>query len=55
MTQQAKPRLEIGHVLFIDIVSYSKLRLTQQSEALRQLNQVVSSTDEFREADSQGS
>ena len=54
MTQQAKPRLEIGHVLFIDIVSYSKLRLTQQSEALRQLNQVVSSTDEFREADSQG-
>src|SRR6202011_5266116 len=52
--QQAKPRLEIGHVLCIDIVSYSKLRLTQQSEALRQLNQVVSSTDEFREADSQG-
>src|SRR3984893_18252427 len=54
MTQQAKPRLEIAHVLFIDIVGYSKLRLTQQSEALRQLNQVVSSTDEFREADSAG-
>ena len=35
MTQQAKPRLEIAHVLFIDIVGYSKLRLTQQSEALQ--------------------
>ena len=32
MTQQAKPRLEIAHVLFIDIVGYSKLRITQQSE-----------------------
>ena len=27
-------RLEIGHVLFIDIVGYSKLLLKQQSELL---------------------
>src|SRR6266487_2181528 len=28
-------QLEIGHVLFIDIVSYSKLLITEQSEQLR--------------------
>jgi len=27
-------RLEIGHVLFIDIVSYSKLLISEQSELL---------------------
>jgi TolB-like protein/Tfp pilus assembly protein PilF len=49
-----KTRLEIGHVLFIDIVGYSKLLVKQQSELLRELNEVVSSTNEFREADSAG-
>src|SRR5437763_7655121 len=47
-------RLEIGHVLFIDIVGYSKLLVKQQSELLRELNEVVSGTNEFREADSAG-
>ena len=28
-------KLEIGHVLFIDIVGYSKLLVKQQSELLR--------------------
>src|ERR1700758_163465 len=45
-------RLEIGHVLFIDIVGYSKLLVKQQSELLRELNEVVSGTKEFREAES---
>jgi TolB-like protein/Flp pilus assembly protein TadD len=49
-----KTRLEIGHVLFIDIVGYSKLLVKQQSELLRELNEVVSGTKEFREADSVG-
>src|SRR6184192_4759801 len=49
-----KTRLEIGHVLFIDIVGYSKLLVRQQSEVLRELNEVVSGTKEFREADSAG-
>src|SRR4026207_51117 len=49
-----KTRLEIGHVLFIDIVSYSKLLLKQQSELLRELNEVVSGTKEFREAELAG-
>jgi TolB-like protein/Flp pilus assembly protein TadD len=47
-------RLEIGHVLFIDIVGYSKLLLKQQSELLRELNEIVSGTNEFRQADSAG-
>src|SRR5437773_5255385 len=49
-----KARLEIGHVLFIDIVGYSKLLVKQQSELLRELNEVVAGTDEFRQAESAG-
>jgi hypothetical protein len=49
-----KTRLEIGHVLFIHIVAYSKLLLKQQSELLSELNEIVSGTNEFREADSAG-
>lgn len=47
-------RLEIGHVLFIDIVGYSRLSITQQSQILRELNEIVSSTKQFREGDTQG-
>jgi TolB-like protein/Tfp pilus assembly protein PilF len=47
-------RLEIGHVLFIDIVGYSKLLVKQQSELLRELNEVVSGTNEFWQGDSAG-
>jgi hypothetical protein len=47
-------RLEIGHVLFIDIVGYSKLLLKQQSELLRELNEVVSGTNEFQQAELAG-
>src|SRR5438105_15543267 len=47
-------RLEIGHVLFIDIVGYSKLLVKQQSELLGELNEIVSGTNEFRQADSAG-
>src|SRR5712691_4639221 len=52
--EKTKLRLEIGHVLFIDIVGYSKLLLKQQSELLSELNEIVSGTNEFRQADSAG-
>src|SRR6266566_1090442 len=52
--QKAKPRLEIGHVLFMDIVGYSKLLTDEQSEALQELNQIVRSTDTAREAEAAG-
>ncbi len=44
-------RLEIAHVLFMDIVGYSKLLTDEQSEALQELNQIVRSTEAAREAE----
>src|SRR5205823_9835297 len=52
--QKTKLRLEIAHVLFIDIVGYSKLLLNQQTNFLHELNEIVSSTNQFREAESEG-
>jgi class 3 adenylate cyclase len=52
--EKTKPRLEIAHVLFIDIVGYSKLLTDEQSEALQELNQIVRNTQAVREADAAG-
>src|ERR1700736_6708746 len=52
--EQTKLRLQIAHVLFLDIVGYSKLRISQQTELLRELNEVVAATKEFVEADCEG-
>src|SRR6202030_3531020 len=52
--EQKAKRLEIAHVLFIDIVGYSKLLTDEQSEALQELNQVVRSTEAAREAEAAG-
>jgi len=54
MAAEEQTRLQIGHVLFIDIVGYSKLLVNQQSELLRELTEVVSGTHEFREAEAEG-
>ena len=47
-------QLEIGHVLFIDIVSYSKLLITEQSDHLQTLKQIVRGTEQFRQAKAEG-
>ena len=47
---QSNLRLEIGHVLFIDLVGYSKLLIEEQKERLRQLTAVVLATPQVREA-----
>ncbi len=52
--EKTKPRLEIAHVLFIDIVGYSKLLTDEQSEALQELNQIVRNTEAVREAEATG-
>jgi TolB-like protein/Flp pilus assembly protein TadD len=52
--EQKAKRLEIAHVLFMDIVGYSKLLTDEQSEALQELNQVVRGTEAAREADAAG-
>ena len=45
--------LEIAHVLFIDIVAYSKMASDDQRAAIEELNQTVQSTDEFRKEESE--
>ena len=47
-------RLEIAHVLFIDIVAYSKLLIDEQRDYLHTLNDLVRATDSFRTADAAG-
>src|SRR3954466_16222568 len=47
-------RLEIAHVLFIDIVGSSKLLTNEQSELLRILNQIVRETAQVRSAEAAG-
>jgi TolB-like protein/predicted Zn-dependent protease len=50
-SQKRKSRLEIGHVLFIDIAGYSKLTTEEESEALPELNRIVRDTEAVREAE----
>src|SRR5437773_7187401 len=45
--------LEIAHILFIDIVAYSKMASDDQRAAIEQLNQIVQSTDEYRKEESE--
>src|SRR5215813_10794689 len=47
-------KLEIGHVLFIDIVGYSQLLITQQSERIETLRRIVRSSAQFRAAEAEG-
>jgi len=56
MPRQAKTHLhlEIGHVLFIDIVSYSSLLISEQSDLLGELNDAVRGTEHFRSAEAEG-
>jgi serine/threonine-protein kinase len=44
-------QLEIAHVLFIDIVGYSKLSINEQRAAVDELNEVVRSSEQFQKAE----
>ena len=46
--------LEIGHVLFVDIVGYSKLLIHEQLERLEQLREIARATETFRAAQRDG-
>jgi len=46
--------LAIAHVLFIDVVGYSKLLINEQREAVHELNQIVRQTSQFRKSDADG-
>ncbi len=47
-------QLEIGHVLFMDVVGYSKLLLDDQRELQQQLTQIVRNTAHVRAAEAAG-
>src|SRR6266851_5572342 len=47
-------KFEIGHVLFIDIVGYSKLLINEQSDQLQTFKQIVRGTEQFRIAEADG-
>src|SRR5258708_39021676 len=54
VTQKSSLRLEIAHVLFIDIVGYSKLLIDEQSETMQELNAIVRLTEAARAAEAAG-
>src|SRR5437879_6473360 len=47
-------KLDIGHVLFIDIVGYSRGLINEQSESLQKLKEIVRGTEQFRAAEAEG-
>src|SRR6202047_505651 len=47
-------KFEIGHVLFIDIVGYSKLLINEQSAQIQKLKGIVRATEQFRTAEAEG-
>jgi len=50
---QSDVQLEIGHVLFMDVVGYSKLLVNEQRELLQQLSQIVRNTEQVRIAEAE--
>jgi TolB-like protein/Flp pilus assembly protein TadD len=52
--QSSDVKFEIGHVLFIDIVGYSKLFINEQSEQIQKLKEIVRATEQLRIAEAEG-
>ena len=56
MSSNSPPELkfDIGHVLFIDIVGYTKLLLAEQSNQMQTLREIVRGTEQFKKAEAEG-
>jgi len=54
MASDSDVKFSIGHVLFIDIVGYSKLLINEQSEQIQKLNEIVRGTEQVRSAEAEG-
>ena len=52
--QEPHLHLEIAHVLFMDMVGYSKLLVNEQREMMQQLNQLVRKTAQFQTSEANG-
>src|SRR5437762_4079684 len=53
-TQDSYLHLEIAHILFLDVVGYSKLLVNEQREVVQQLNEIVRGTPQFRKSSDAG-
>src|ERR1043166_9594742 len=54
LTSPSDVKFEIGHVLFIDIVGYSKLLITEQRDQLKTLKEIVRATEQVRITEAEG-
>jgi len=56
MPAEVKKEIQLGiaHVLFIDIVGYSKLSVNEQHARVEDLNEVVRLSEQFRKAEAAG-
>src|SRR6266481_2532128 len=52
--QQSQVHLETAHILFLDVVGYSKLLVNEQREVLQQLNEAVRSAPQFSKSSAAG-
>lgn len=48
---QPTPLLEMAHVLFIDVVAYSKMTLNRQAQTIAELQGIIRATPQYRLAD----
>jgi hypothetical protein len=53
-SSESSLRFEIGHVLFIDVVGYSKLLISEQTELLEHLKGMVRDSEQVRAAEVEG-
>src|SRR5947207_14441912 len=48
------PKVEIGHVLTMDVVEYSTLLITEQTRVMGELASIVKNTERFQRGESEG-
>src|SRR5438093_12975852 len=51
---ERRPKVEIGHVLTMDVVEYSTLLITEQTRLMGELTTIVKNTERFRRGESEG-
>jgi TolB-like protein/Tfp pilus assembly protein PilF len=52
--REANPKVEIAHVLAMDIVEYSTLLITEQTRVMGELRNIVKNSERFRRAEADG-
>ncbi len=54
LEDSSEVKFEIGHVLFIDIVGYSKLLINEQTNQMQTLREIIRDTEQFKKAEASG-